>query len=107
VVVAVGVPGETVVTTGSKAYDQLGQAGNNAWDNIKEFDVGGLVRDGYRDLGGVRRTVSEGYDQFKSDIDQARRSAGPVIQEGRETQYRDLKEGGWSISKRLWDFVTS
>ncbi len=106
VAVAVGVPGETIYSTGTKAYEQLGRAGSNAWDNIREFDVGGLVRDGYRDLGRVRRTISDGYDQVKVDIDQARRSAGPVIQEGRDTNYRDLKEGGWSLGRKIWDYFS-
>jgi WXG100 family type VII secretion target len=107
VAVAVGVPGETAISAGSKAYDQLGQAGNNAWDNIREFDLGGLVRDGYRDLGGVKRTVSDGYDQVKIDIEQARRSAGSDIQEAYDTRGRSLQEGGWSLGKKLFDFFTN
>jgi hypothetical protein len=103
VAVAVGVTGETVWNTATRTYDNVGNAGSNAYRNIREGDFGGLYNDGVRDIGTIGDTIREGYRQTRRDVGQAVESAGDVIREGWNDGYRDVREG----VGRLWDKASS
>jgi WXG100 family type VII secretion target len=94
VVVPVGVVGETVWSGGKRTISEIGNAGSNAYTNVREGDWRGLANDGMRDLGNVGRAAGETIVQTGKDTWQAVRSIGDLG--------GDLISDGWNAFKGLW-----
>jgi WXG100 family type VII secretion target len=94
VVVPIGVVGETVWSGGKRTIGELGNAGSNAYENVREGDWRGLVNDGVRDLGNAGRAAGETVVQAGKDTWQAVKSIGDLG--------GDLISDGWRRFTNLW-----
>jgi hypothetical protein len=94
VVIPVGVLGETAYSTTVQGVKDLGTAGSNAYQNIRQGDFGGLVSDGARDLGTFTMNQIDGKVQLVKDGWQAAKSVGDLGV--------DLVKDGWKAFKGLW-----